>query len=205
MSLKTISENFNSLPELVRVRAAEIGTNLAFKDDNTEITYEELNQLSDSFAIGLISEGLEFGDRVAIWAPNSINWIVCAIGIQKAGGILVPINTRMKGNEASFILNKSEAKFLFTEDSFLGINYIELLEKEKLNNLNKSFILNPVSESVQYKFSDLLNINSSINLPIIKGEDYADIIFTSGTTGQPKGVILSLIHISEPTRQASIA
>ena len=103
MSLKTISENFNSLPELVRVRAAEIGTNLAFKDDNTEITYEELNQLSDSFAIGLISEGLEFGDRVAIWAPNSINWIVCAIGIQKAGGILVPINTRMKGNEASFI------------------------------------------------------------------------------------------------------
>ena len=159
MSLKTISENFNSLPELVRVRAAEIGTNLAFKDDNTEITYEELNQLSDSFAIGLISEGLEFGDRVAIWAPNSINWIVCAIGIQKAGGILVPINTRMKGNEASFILNKSEAKFLFTEDSFLGINYIELLEKEKLNNLNKSYILNPVSESVQYKFSDLLNIN----------------------------------------------
>ena len=191
LSTQTISKDFNTLPELVRIRATEIGSNLAFKDDNTEITYEELDHLSDSFAFGLINEGLEFGDRVAIWAPNSINWIICAIGIQKAGGILVPINTRMKGNEASFILNKSEAKFLFTEDRFLGINYIELLKDEKLHYLGKSFILNPVNESVQYKFSDLLNTNPPINLPIIKGKDYADIIFTSGTTGQPKGVIIT--------------
>ena len=102
-----MSSKISSLPELVSARALELGSKVAFIDDAAQISYEEIHEKVELLASNLIHQGLEKGDRVAIWSPNSINWILVATAIQAAGGILVPINTRMKGSEAGFILNKS--------------------------------------------------------------------------------------------------
>ena len=185
-----MSSKISSLPELVSARALELGSKVAFIDDAAQISYEEIHEKVELLASNLIHQGLEKGDRVAIWSPNSINWILVATAIQAAGGILVPINTRMKGSEAGFILNKSKAKFLFTENNFLDINYLDLLKDQDLPNLNKTFVLNPNQSETEASINDLFS-KQSINLPKIVQDDVADIIFTSGTTGEPKGVMIN--------------
>ena len=185
-----MSSKISSLPELVSARASELGSKVAFIDDAAQISYEEIHEKVELLASNLIHQGLTKGDRVAIWSPNSINWILVATAIQAAGGILVPINTRMKGSEAGFILNKSKAKFLFTENNFLDINYLDLLKDQDLPNLNKTFVLNPNHSETEASINDLFS-KQSINLPKIVQDDVADIIFTSGTTGEPKGVMIN--------------
>src|SRR5262249_19257626 len=71
--------------------------------------------------------GIERGDRIAIWAPNVWEWIVAALGLQSAGAVLVPLNTRFKGREAAYILGKSQAKALVTISGFLDTDYVALL------------------------------------------------------------------------------
>ena len=188
-----MSSKISSLPELVSARASELGSKVAFIDDAAQISYEEIHQKVELLASNLIHQGLTKGDRVAIWSPNSINWILVATAIQAAGGILVPINTRMKGSEAGFILNKSRAKFLFTENDFLEIDYLDLLKNQDLPNLNKTFILNPKQNETEASINDLFS-KQSINLPKIVQDDVADIIFTSGTTGEPKGVMINQLQ-----------
>ena len=78
-------------------------------------------------AQAFIAAGLGKGDRIAIWAPNMYQWIIAAIGAQSVGGVLVPLNTRLKGAEAAYILNASGARLLFTVGEFLGVSYPELL------------------------------------------------------------------------------
>ena len=76
-----------------------------------------------------IAAGIEPGDRAAIWAPNMHEWIVAALGILGAGGVLVPLNTRFKGAEAAYVLGKSGARMLFTVNGFLGTDYVALLRE----------------------------------------------------------------------------
>ncbi len=74
-----------------------------------------------------MAAGIEPGERVAIWAPNSLRWIVAVLGIFEAGATLVPINTRFKGAEAAEILTRSGARALVTVTDFLGIDYVAML------------------------------------------------------------------------------
>ena len=66
----------------------------------------------DDAARALLASGIERGDRVAVWAPNSLEWIVAALGVTTAGGVLVPVNTRFKGAEAAYVLARSGARVL---------------------------------------------------------------------------------------------
>src|SRR6185369_15213268 len=78
-------------------------------------------------ARAFLAAGLGPGDRVGVWAPNVHEWVVAALGVQSAGGVLVPLNTRMKGREVGYILEKSGARLLCTVDDFLGNRYVDLL------------------------------------------------------------------------------
>ena len=176
---------FTSIPELISHRAQHSPNQTAFKQNQYVIDYLHLDLFSTNLASSLIEQGLELHDAVAIWAPNSIEWIVAAIAIHKAGGKIVPINTRMKGLEAEYILNASHAKFLFTVDNFLGQDFGEIAKRQNLLSLQTIIYLN--HENI---FVDKKPIGSE-NLPAINCQDTADIIFTSGTTGKPKGVMVS--------------
>ena len=78
----------------------------------------------------MIAAGVGPGDRVAVWAPNGLGWIVAALGAQCAGAALVPINTRWKGGEAAHLLRASRAKVLCTSVGFLGTDTVAMLEAE---------------------------------------------------------------------------
>src|SRR4029453_3028294 len=77
----------------------------------------------------LVASGIQPRDHVAVWAPNSLEWIVAALGVTTAGGVLVPVNTRFRGVEAGYVLGRSRARLLFTVRGFLDTDYPALLRE----------------------------------------------------------------------------
>jgi acyl-CoA synthetase (AMP-forming)/AMP-acid ligase II len=125
-------------------------------------------------AAGVFAElGVEKGDRVALWAPNSAEWIIAAVGLLTAGGVLVPVNTRFKPEEAGDIIARSAAKAVLVQKGFLGQDYTA-----------------PAGIPVIDLNSDFLSSGSPFE-QAVSGTDVADIIFTSGTTGRPKGAMMN--------------
>ena len=179
-----------TIPALIKHQAESLGSKPALISDHETLSFLELDNLSTNIATHLIDLNILPGDRVAIWAPNMNEWVLAAIAIHKVGGVLVPINTRMKGKEAAYILNNSESKILFSVNTFLGTNYFQLLENEDLPYLKYQISLEK-TEVIDSKipFSTLKDKAVDVQLPEVIETDMADIIFTSGTTGKPKGVI----------------
>ncbi|MGH6632286.1 MAG: AMP-binding protein, partial [Sphingopyxis sp.] len=115
-----------TIPDKIFAAARAHGDAVAIRgEDRTEIRYRDLEPLVRAAAKGFIAAGIVAGDRIAIWAPNAINWIIAAIGAQAAGAAIVPLNTRLKGREAGYILRTSGAKLLLTVADFLGTAYPE--------------------------------------------------------------------------------
>ena len=187
-------KNLSSLtiPALIKHQAENFGSKPALISDHETISFLELDKLSTNIAAHLIDLNILPGDRVAIWAPNMNEWVLAAIAIHKVGGVLVPINTRMKGREAAYILNNSESKILFSLKTFLGTDYFKLLENEDLPYLKYQISFDEIEATdSKIPFSTLKENTLDVQLPEVIETDMADIIFTSGTTGKPKGVISS--------------
>jgi HIP---CoA ligase len=117
--------------------------------------------------------GVDKGDRVAIWAPNSAEWIIAAFGLLTAGGVLVPVNTRFRTEEAGDIIGRSKAKAVLVQKGFLGQDYTA-----------------PAGIPVIDLKSDFLSGGAPFERAV-DGTDIADVIFTSGTTGRPKGAMMN--------------
>ena len=181
-----------TIPALIETQAERLSSKPALISDDKIYSFKDLHNLSTNIATHLVDLGISHGDRVAIWAPNMTEWVLAAIAIHKAAGVIVPINTRMKGKEAAYILNNSEAKILFSVKTFLGVDYFKLLENEQLPHLQHQISLddNEISGST-LSFLNLKENSLKVELPEVSETDMADIIFTSGTTGKPKGVISS--------------
>ena len=82
----------------------------------------------------LLRRGVETGDAVAIWAPNSWRWVVFALGAQMAGAAIVPLNTRYRGREASHIVGTTRPKALFVHQGFLDNDYLGMLRSEGIGS-----------------------------------------------------------------------
>src|SRR5690606_18998386 len=115
---------WGTTPRLVQEAATRMGDAPAVVDGDTTLSYAELEQRVLEGARGLIAAGIEPGDRASIWAPNIWEWVVAVLALHSAGGVLVPLNTRYKGHEAAYVLEKSKAKMLITVDGFLGNHYV---------------------------------------------------------------------------------
>ncbi|MCP5123978.1 MAG: AMP-binding protein, partial [Pseudomonadales bacterium] len=132
---------YRTLPQVVAEAATAYGERVAITDGDVLLSYTELNAHRVRAARAFIAAGLEKGDRIAVWAPNIYQWIIAAIGAQSVGGVLVPLNTRLKGAEAAYILQTSGARLLFTVGDFLGVNYPELLRGHELPALDQTVLL----------------------------------------------------------------
>lgn len=122
-------EEWSTVPNLVREAAGRYGDREAVVEGRTRITYTELGERVERAAAACMASGVEPGDRVAVWAPNTLDWIVSALGAVTAGAVLVPLNTRFKGTEAAYVLDRSRAKLLFVTGTFLGTSYVASLRR----------------------------------------------------------------------------
>ncbi|HZT65125.1 MAG TPA: FadD3 family acyl-CoA ligase [Acidimicrobiales bacterium] len=169
-------------------------------------TYAELGAVSEGAARALVASGVEAGDRVALWAPNGLEWVAAALGLQLAGGVLVPLSTRYRTAEATYILNRSRARILVTVGEFLGTRYPDLIATQDLPHLELTVVTGagstaaggaggPATSAVT-TWADFLRRADSADARIVDRrlaatgpDDTCDLMFTSGTTGAPKGVV----------------
>ena len=139
------------------------------------LSYQELDQISDEVASGLSARGLKLGDVVSLLLPPGLEYLVSYVGAAKIGAITAGVNYRLTANEQLAILNNADPKLVITTvggDSF-GFPAVELTEADSLNNL---------SAEIREPDSAPEILSSDPNRPVA-------IIFTSGTTGTPKGAL----------------
>lgn len=168
----TYQARWQTIPELVASAADRFGDSEAVVDGPLRLSFTELVARIRCAAGAFADLGIEKGDRAAIWAPNSAEWIISAFGLLTAGGVLVPVNTRFKTDEAGDIITRSGAKAVLVQQGFLGVDYTA-----------------PGGVPVIDLKSDFLSSGAPFSRPVAS-TDISDIIFTSGTTGRPKGVMM---------------
>jgi len=176
-----------TIPHIAERAAKRWPDAVALIEDERRWTFAQVWNDARKTASMLLEHGVHKGDAIAVWAPNSREWILAALGVQIVGGILVPLNTRLKGREAGDILRRSRAKVLFTVGEFLGNRYLEMLEGQDLPLLQQRLLLDEWPALTQTCAADAPRVAAA--LANLHPDDICDIIFTSGTTGQPKGVV----------------
>lgn len=160
-------------------------------EGSRRISYAELKDSALDAAGAFVGAGVEPGDSVAIWAPNSADWIIALLGIACTGAVLAPLNTRYKGAEAAHILNRSRAKLLITVGDFLGNDYRSMLAGEELPHLSRTVCFGADwQEFLDTGKSEESRQAARQRASRVDPGDRSDLMFTSGTTGAPKGVPL---------------
>lgn len=180
--------------------------------DGPRYTYREFREIVDRVASGLIKLGVKKGDHVAVWAYNVPEWVILQFATAKIGSVLVTVNTYYKAKELEYLLKQSDARFLFLVDKFKDVSYIETLYKVmpeiKEGRKPENF---PMFEKAIYigeeRFPGLLNFNDVMEMGEENDEelkriekslspyDVVNMQYTSGTTGFPKGVMLTHYNI----------
>jgi len=184
-----------TIPRLVQAAGARFGDRSALEEGDARYSFAGLADAALLAARAFMAAGVGRGDRVAIWAPNIHEWVIAAIGLQTAGAALVPLNTRLKGVEAAYILEKSRARILCTVTDFLDTDYVSLLEGHPLPHLEQTVLLRGGAEGAT-RWSEFLagaeavpESDAGARLEAVGEDDLSDMLFTSGTTGKPKGVM----------------
>src|SRR5215470_19643469 len=120
---------YRSIPEMALAAGERWPEREAVVDGDVRLTFAGVAEQTLRVARALIASGIQPGDRVALWAPNGAAWIPTALGIHAAGGWLVPVNTRFKGEEAAYILGKTDAAMVFSPREFLDTDLVDMARR----------------------------------------------------------------------------
>lgn len=193
-----------TLADLVDVASARFGDlEGVVADDGAggeiRLSFRELALAVDAAAKAFLAAGVQPGDRVCVWAPNSLRWLLAALGTYRIGAVLVPLNTRFKGGEAAYVLRTAGVRMLVTTTDFLDTDYPALLTgPDQVDCIESVIVISGPTGSAQHvTWEAFIERGGSVPHDAIRArtaalqpDDISDIMFTSGTTGNPKGAML---------------
>jgi long-chain acyl-CoA synthetase len=160
----------------------------ALSDSGLEITYSELNDRANRVATGLLALGVKPGEHIGLLAPNSANWLIFYFGVLKAGAVAVTFSSLLSPNEMTMLLNHSKPRFLFTSEEKLD----QLKSIRETANLEK--VICPGGD---LELQQLMDMGTGSFEALNRDRtETAAILYTGGTTGTPKGVMLTHENIN---------
>jgi acyl-CoA synthetase (AMP-forming)/AMP-acid ligase II len=200
-----------SVPGVLRATASAHPARQALLDGEVSLSYADLHAEVRTTARALVGLGVERGDRVGIWAPNSWQWAVSALAITYVGAVLVPLNSRYTGHEVVDIARRTGTSALFVADGFLGRSQFDELCKAAAAEGGDTLPVPGLADLVAVvripypgagevdadcvvTYPELTDLARAVPLETVEAladevspDDDADILFTSGTTGRSKG------------------
>jgi len=209
---KTIGEILDETAELFPDNDA-----LVYVKRNLRMTYSEFKDKCEQIAKGLMALGIKRGDHIAIWAYNVPEWVLLQYASAKIGAVLVTVNTYYKSHELKYLLEQSDSKILFLVDGFKDVNYVDMVYKvlpelkntkpgklkvEKLPYIKNVIYIGNKTPGGMLNFEDIIKLGKDISDEELKNRqksldphDTINMQYTSGTTGFPKGVMLTHYNI----------
>ncbi|MBB4403109.1 MULTISPECIES: class I adenylate-forming enzyme family protein [Rhizobium/Agrobacterium group] len=166
--------------EILRRNARLYAEKLAFEDKTRSVSYAELDRETEGLAARLIALGLQKGQAVAIYLPNSVNWVVACLAVVRAGGVAVPISIESTEAETSYRITDSDCVAVIT------LTDLRAATESLLRRLGRTAVLITANDNAVFDLANAVDFEDDQDV-----DRHAYIVYTSGTTGQPKGVLLS--------------
>jgi long-chain acyl-CoA synthetase len=185
----------STIPALLQERALQNPEKIYLYFGNIEVSYKELNSITNRVARGLVSLGLRPGDKLCVMLPNCPEYVYLFLGAPKAGITLVPLNTALKQDELAFITDNSDARAFVTTPSFLDL-------ANKIRAASELIVVGGEKGTGDRAFAELLE-EADEAIDYSTPDSLASIVYTSGTTGRPKGVMLTQSNYINNCRQSS--
>jgi acyl-CoA synthetase (AMP-forming)/AMP-acid ligase II len=189
---------YESLPvgQILERGADRVPDKIAVVDGKQRKTYKELNDMANALSASLAKIGFKKGDRAAIYMKNSLELEVAFYALQKIGVIAVWVNALYRVSEAEFILGNSEARGVFIFDEWENNHYLDdiLILRDRLPHLESIIVAGEGEGREVYSFYNLAEEGKKLATPAVEinpHKDLAMLLYTSGTTGQPKGAMIS--------------
>jgi acyl-CoA synthetase (AMP-forming)/AMP-acid ligase II len=181
-----------TIPGVLDRISVEFADREALVTEDRTLTYAQLRTDVVQAAAAMMDLGIEPGDRVGIWSPNTWHWVVACLATAYAGAVVVPLNTRYTASEATDILARTAAPLLIGAGSFLGADKTAALDRDALPAL-RHIVRVPIEtddgtwEEFVGRGTDVAAVEA--RAAAVTPDDVSDILFTSGTTGRSKGVL----------------
>jgi acyl-CoA synthetase (AMP-forming)/AMP-acid ligase II len=190
-----MSSHPQTIPAALDHIVRELPDHNALVAEDRTLTFAELREEVRRAAAALISLGVNAGDRVAIWSPNSWHWVVACLATHYSGATVVPLNTRYTAAEASDILARTGAPLLVAMGQFLGADRVGDLDLAALPDL-RHIVRVPIDDN-DGTWDGFMRCGggkealaaADARAAAVQPDDLSDVLFTSGTTGRSKGVL----------------